>query len=106
MARFYGIVGYELTEETSPGVWMPRIVTRPYYGSIIYDNRRLESQNQVNDNVSLSDRFSIIADAFAYQNFHLMRFVEYMGTRWKITNIEVQRPRLILSVGGVYNGEK
>lgn len=106
MARFHGMVGYEITEEVRPGVWMPNIVLKPYYGDIVFNSRRLESQNNVIDNVVLSNKFSIVADAFAYQNFHLMRFVEYMGTKWKISNVEVQRPRLILSVGGVYNGEE
>lgn len=104
MARFYGKVGFEITKETSPGVWIADIIVREYYGDILRNSRRMSSPDKVNDDVNISNEISILADAYAIQNFHLMRFVEFMGTNWKISNIEVQRPRLILTLGGVYNG--
>lgn len=104
MAKFYGKIGYAETLETSPGVWQEQITERDYFGDLNRNTRTAQSSNQLNDNINISNEISILADPFANQNFHLMRYIEYMGTKWKITNVEVQYPRLILTVGGVYNG--
>ena len=105
MAKFYGAVGYAVCDETSPGVWIDTIVERNYYGDLTRNTRRLQASDKVNDNIDITNEISIIADPFANQNFHSMKYVEFMGAKWKITNVEVQYPRLILTVGGVYNGE-
>ena len=104
MAKFYGVIGYAETVETSPGVWSETITERNYFGDVVRNNRKLQSSDQLNDNINIANEFSIVADPFANQNFHSMRYVEYMGTKWKITDVTVQYPRLILTVGGVYNG--
>ena len=106
MAKFYGSIGYAETNETRPGVWTDQIVERTYSGDVIRNTSRWStSPDSANDNLNINNQISIIADPFAYQNFHAMKYVEFMGTKWKITNVEVQYPRLILSVGGVYNGQ-
>ena len=104
MNKFYGKIGYAISEETVPGVWVERIVERSYYGDVIRNIRRLQSSENLNDDINVTNEISIVADAFANQNFHSMRYVEYMGTKWKVSSIEVKYPRLILSIGGVYNG--
>lgn len=106
MAKFYGKIGYAETVEKAPGVWKDEIVERSYSGDLTRNNRRLESSGNLNDNINIANELSIVADPFANQNFHLMRYVEYMGTKWKITSVEVKYPRLILVFGGVYNGEQ
>lgn len=103
MAKFYGSIGFASTTETSPGVWEEGITELNYYGDVIRNTRRLEPGENLNDNITINNQISILADPFANQNFHAMRFVRWMGTAWKITNVEVQRPRLILTIGGVYN---
>ena len=105
MAKFYGEIGYAVLEETAPGVWTEKIAKREYYGDLIRNTRNLQSSGQVNDNINISNEISIVADPFAMNNFHSMRYVNYMGANWKITGVEVKYPRLILTVGGVYNGE-
>lgn len=104
MAKFYGVIGFAETIETTPSVWMEQIKERPYYGDLIRNTRRLESSGNENDNINIANQISIVADPYANQNFHAMRYVEFMGTKWKISNVEVQYPRLVLTVGGVYNG--
>lgn len=103
MPKWYGKIGYGVTEETSPGVWTEEIVERQYYGDIIRNLRRLETSDQVNDNVSVSNEIGIVSDPYAFENFHSIRWVEFMGSKWKVTSVEVQYPRLLLSLGGVYN---
>ena len=106
MAKFYGAIGYSVTEETKPGVWKENIIERMYYGDLVRNTRRLQSADKLNDNIDVSNEISILADPFANDNFHSMKYVEFMGAKWKITSVEVQYPRLILTVGGVYNGEQ
>lgn len=102
--KWYGKVGYAETVETVPGVWDERIVERPYYGEVLRLSRRWQPANKVNDNLEISNRISIVADPFAYENFTSLRYVEYMNAKWKVSDIEVEPPRLILTLGGVYNG--
>lgn len=104
MAKFYGEIGYAETSETAPGVWSDAITERNYFGDELKNTRRLEAGEGLNDNLAINNTISIVADPFAYQHFHAMRYVKWMGALWKITNVEVQRPRLILTIGGVYNG--
>lgn len=107
MAKFYGVIGYAETAETKPGVWTEQIVERKYAGDLRRNTRRLQTTDQVNDDVVISNEISIVADPYAYQNFHSMRYAKFMGTAWKITNVDAsQRPRLTLTLGGVYNGEQ
>ena len=104
MARFYGKVGYMETKETSPGVWTEVQCERSYYGDILDNRHKWQTADQLNDQVNISNRFSILADAYAYAHFSHIRYVEWMGVKWKVNSIEVQRPRLILDVGGEWNG--
>lgn len=106
MAKFYGVIGFFETRETRPGVWVEQITERNYYGDLTRNSRRFESGDQVNDNITISNSLSIVADPYAIQNFHSMRYVEFMGAKWKITAVEVAYPRLTLTIGGVYNGSE
>lgn len=103
MAKFYGPIGYAVTVETRPGVWEEQIIERSYYGDLIRDTRRLQSSETLNDDISIVNEISIVADPFANENFYSMRYVVFRGAKWKISNVEVQYPRLILTIGGVYN---
>ncbi len=103
MAKYYGAIGYGITEETTAGVWEETITERNYYGDVLQNRRRYESSGNLNDDLNISNRISIIADPFANENFHSMRYITFMGTKWKISDVEVSFPRLILTIGGVYN---
>lgn len=102
MARFYGIIGYAHYVETSPGVTEEVITEYGHYGDIIRNIRRMEADGRINDNIVVNNQISIIATDFAFQNFQFMKYVKYLGTCWKITNVEIMRPRLLLSIGEPY----
>ena len=104
MAKFYGTIGYAKTVETMPGVWTEQITERNYYGDVIRNSRRLQSSDKVNDDININNQISIVADPYAINNFHTMRYAEFMGAKWKISDVEVQYPRLLLTLGGLYNG--
>ena len=104
MGKFYGEIGYAEQIEATPGVWREQITERKYIGDVIKNVSRIRNGENLNDDLTIDNRLSIIADPFAYEKFHAMRYVNWMGALWKITSVEVQRPRLILTIGGVYNG--
>ena len=103
MAKWYDVIGYAETVETAPGVWEERITERSYYGEVIRNTRRLQSTEHLNDDINVSNEISIIADPYAINNFHSMRYVGFMGAKWKVSNVDVQYPRLKLTIGGLYN---
>lgn len=104
MAKFYGVIGYIKPVEVEPGVWEEQCVERSYYGDLIRNTSGFQSSGGVNDNINIANNISVVADPYANENFHYMRYVEFMGAKWKISNAEVQYPRIILTIGGVYNG--
>lgn len=107
MAKYFGKVGYILGyDEDVPGVHKANVVERDYFGDLTRNTRRWDMGENRNDDLSLSNDISIVMDPFAMANFHSIAYVEYMGTKWKVNNVEVNYPRLILHVGGVYNGEQ
>lgn len=104
MAKFCGLVGYGYTTETKRDVHEDETVEKKYYGDVTRNTRKWETGLDINDNLVVNNQISILADPYAYDHFFAIKYVEWMGTFWKVMNVEVQRPRLILTLGGVYNG--
>lgn len=103
MARYYGKIGYGVDVETAPDVWEPSIVERPYSGDVLQLRRRWDSGENVNDDTRVSHRISIVADPYAYEHMPNIRYATWLNTKWKVTDIETEYPRLILTLGGVWN---
>lgn len=104
MTRFAGDIGFGITVETSPGVWEEIVYRRKYYGDIDRAQSGFNDTEKVVSDIRVNNSFRVVADAFATNNFFNMRFVEWAGVCWTITNVEVRYPRLVLTIGGVYNG--
>lgn len=104
MAKWFGAIGYADATETSPGVWEEVMTERSYFGDLTRNTRRLQTADQLNDDINISNELSIVADPYANEHFHSMRYAEFAGAKWKISSVEVKYPRLILSLGGLYNG--
>ena len=103
MTRWCGVIGYAETLEIEPGVWSEEFTERKYYGDLLRNSRRLQGSQQVNDDITISNQISILADPYAVQHFHAIRYAELFGTKWKVSSVEVQYPRLILELGCIYN---
>lgn len=104
MPKYFGKVGFAESVETAPGIWEDQIVERSFYGDIVRDLRRLQNHTKLNDDITITNSFSIVADKYAYANFHKIRYLEYMGTKWKVESVDASTPpRLTLDVGAVYN---
>lgn len=107
MARFFGEVGYAsdtVEEPEDSGKFVDVIVEYLYYGETVRNTRNMIVGEKVNQDIGLSNSISIIADQYAFEHFENIKYVRWNGRLWTVTSVEVQRPRLILSFGGVYNG--
>jgi len=104
MARFHGVIGYGVATETAPGVFQDVITEKTYSGDVIRNSRRLDAGDKVNNDISVGNSISVVADEVIGHNFFAIRYVVWMGVRWAVNDVEVQHPRLILRLGGVYNG--
>lgn len=105
MGKFYGAVGFGLSEqkETSPGVWEVVPVEKMFYGDILTNVFRNENSGTLNDNITVTNKISIVADPYAHNNFQHIKYVKWRGVAWKVISVEEQFPRLILTLGGVSN---
>lgn len=104
MAKYFGKIGYAELVETRPGIFEEVFTERNYYGDVVKNFRKLESGESINDNVVVNNVISIVSDPYAQNHIFAIRYAEWMGALWKVSNVEVQSPRLILTIGGVYNG--
>lgn len=104
MARFFGRIGYGDSVETTPGVWVDTIVEHSYYGDVVRNTRNLSEGENLNYDLSVGNSISILADAYANDHFFAIRYVEWAGALWTVSDVEVQSPRLLLRLGEVYNG--
>lgn len=104
MAKFSGLVGYVTQSETVPGVWTPVEITKPMRGDVIRQSSNSQNGDKVNSDITLSHRVSLVGDAFAFGNYFNISWLELYGMRWSVSSVEIQRPRIIVSLGGVWNG--
>lgn len=104
MPKFFGKIGFGESAQTSPGVWEDVITEREYYGDVVRNVRSLEQGDKVLSDIRANNSINIVADAYANDHFFAMRYIEWAGTLWIIENVEVQSPRLLIRLGGVYNG--
>lgn len=101
--KFHGNVGFLQTVDDGHSVYKPQLTEKPYYGDVLRYTKRYEPGQQVNDDLKINNQISIVADQFAYENFGFMRYVVWMGQKWKIESAEIEYPRIILTIGGLYN---
>lgn len=103
MAKYYGAIGYGATRETKPGVYEEEITERNYFGEVSRNVRRYQQGQNLNDNLELDNVISVVADPFAFEHFSEIRYVVWNGAKWKVKSVDVQYPRLSLTIGGVRN---
>lgn len=112
MAKYSGKIGFAVSEETAPGVWNESVIERQYYGDVYRNRTQLQiggsqyrtDDNSINGSLSLSNMISVLADPFAFEHFYSMRYITYLGKKWVISSLEVEYPRIVLTIGGLYNG--
>ena len=103
MPKCSGVIGYALAGETQPGVWTEGITEKKYIGDIIKDNRRIVDQGEINGSINISNNISVISNRFMLDNMAFMKYITYMNSKWKISSVDIKPPRIIITLGGVYN---
>lgn len=104
MSKFYGVIGYVTEVESTPGVWTNQILEKTYRCDVLQNVRRWQEGEKINDDIRIDNRISLLADLYAYEHIPDIRYIIWLGTKWKVLKVEIIRPRIILTLGGVYNG--
>lgn len=105
MNKWHGKIGFSYTGEVEPGIWVENeIIEREYFGDIINNRWRRENSGGINRNINISNKISILADPYVRNHVSTIAWVEFSNEKWEVTYVEVQPPRLILTIGGVWNG--
>lgn len=105
MAKYHGFIGFAVQTETSPGIWTEQITEHEYSGDLLRFNRKAQSSGNTNDNLVITNEISIIADAYLNENLYAVRYVTFMGCKWKVDSVSIDYPRMTLSLGGIYHGQ-
>ena len=105
MAKYHGKIGFAIQKEISPGVWIDEIAEHECSGDVLRNTRNTQNSQNLNNDISISNQISVVMDPYVNQNLFALRYIEFMGAKWKVTSVEVQYPRLILTIGGIWNGE-
>lgn len=103
MPKCSGVIGYALAGETQPGVWTENITEKKYYGEVVKDSRRIVDQSEVNGSINISNNISIVSNKFMLENMAYMRYLTLNNSKWKISSAEIKPPRIVVTLGGVYN---
>lgn len=105
MPRCSGVIGYALAEETQPGVWTEDVIEKKYYGDIVRDNRKVIDQGVINGSFNINNNISVISNKFMLDNMAFMRYISFANSKWKINSVDIKPPRIIITLGGLYNGK-
>lgn len=105
MAKFHGVIGYAVQTETAPGVWQDVITEKEYSGDVLQNQQRWQNSENLNDDFNIDNSISIVADPFVLNNLGYMKYVTWMGTKWKIKSVSINRPRVVIQIGGIYHDQ-
>ena len=103
MPKSSGVIGYALAVETRPGVWINSITDKKYIGEIVRDNRKIVEQGEINGSININNNISIVSNKFMLSNMAYMKYITYMNSKWKISSVDIKPPRIIITLGGLYN---
>lgn len=106
MNKWCGKIGFTYTGEIELGLWVEEeIVERQYFGDVLSNRwKRQTTGDKINDDINITNQISIVADPYAINHVSSMTWIEFSNEKWKVIDVDVQYPRLIVSIGGVWNG--
>ena len=104
--KWSGLIAFHEEVEDEPGIFLPKVVTYPYYGDILQLSWKEQLGGKINADLHISNKLSVIADQQLQQNFHKIAYVTFGGAKWTVVNVEVAFPRLNLMLGSLYLEEE
>jgi hypothetical protein len=105
MAKFTGKVGFIEFVESEPGLFRPVVIEKSFSGDLLLDRRGWKASEHTSGDVFVSNRISLLANADLVNNLANIKYVIFMGVKWKVATFEILLPRVILTLGEVYNAE-
>lgn len=102
--KWYGNIGFGIPVNEND-IHTEVITDKPYKGDILENNLRWQQSDKIDDDLNITNKISVIANDFAYDNIGYMKYVELRGNKWKIVSATLQYPRILLTIGGVWNGD-
>lgn len=104
--KFSGMIGFVKSEEVRPGIWKSVAEEKHYKGDVLRKIVKWQPAEKATDDININNQISIVANPYVYEHLHQIRYVVWRNVAWKVVSIEDKRPRVILEIGGVYNGER
>lgn len=105
MAKYSGMIGFGYSEQGANDVTLIEIIEKPYYGDVTKNYYRNQPGEDLNDNITVDNVISIVSNPYLSENLASLKYVTWNGSKWKISSVEINHPRVNLTIGGVYNGQ-
>ena len=106
--KYTGKIGFAVMKNEGEGIYTEEIEEKVYYGDLL--SSRWNNENNQNSPlvvncffVILNNSISVICDKYLSENISVIRYITYKNSKWCITGIEIQPPRIIINIGGIYN---
>lgn len=103
--KWYGEIGFDVPIIKAKGVYDHEFIPKQYYGDVINLSSRWQQTEHVNDDLKINVKISVMGDPFIEEKFPYIKYVKYMGHKWSVTEVTPNRPRMELTLGGLYNGQ-
>lgn len=106
--KYQGVIGFARQVEydpiNHPSVFKEMIIERKVVGDVLRRSSRYQNGQYIHDDLAVTNTISIVADPNILENAYQIKYLTYLGAKWKVTEISVEPPRLILSLGELYHG--
>lgn len=106
--KFSGKAGFRIDDvETEHGVYEPIVVVKAIKGSVVINHyQHQNSDKSTIDNVRITNQLSIVANQFLNEHISNLMYIEFQGVKWKVESFDIRPPRVVVSLGGVYNEQQ
>lgn len=104
--KYSGLAGFEKKHnEVRPGVLQNQIKEVRIKGDVInYGHSLNPTQGSDQQDVHIRNRLSIVMNPYLRDNFSSLVYVIFMNVKWEVSSFTINGPRVIIDLGGVYNG--
>jgi hypothetical protein len=103
MSKFWGPIGINRGfQETGPGI-IDNVIEEVYVKGEIRNVKASWSQQTMNDTLQARHLLSVVTPEDSEIDFNEVVYIVWQGHKWAVTSIQYNRPRVELTLGGLYN---
>ena len=100
--KWFGEIGFNEEIEEEPGVYVPKLIKRNFFGNVLDLTWREQQADKINTDLHISNKLSVVADPYLRSNFQKIAYVQFEGAKWTVSSVKVGVPRLELTLGSLY----